>query len=92
MVINFDQLIKKYTLKRITKEKEHVTIVLTPQTSSDLQSATLQLDTKKNFISQVRLDFIGQNHTTFDFTDPNTSLLPPDTFALPKGAIVKEAL
>ncbi len=92
MVINFDQLMKKYTLKQVTKEKDRVTILLLPLVASDLQSATLQLDTQKNFISQVRLDFVGKNHTIFDFSAPDTRSLPAATFTIPKEAVVKEAL
>ncbi len=92
MVINFDQLIKKYTLKRITKENHLVTIILIPHAISDLQAASLQLDVQKNFISQVRLDFVGNNHTTFDFSQPDERTLAPEIFLIPKGTVVKEAL
>jgi len=92
MVINFDQLMKKYTLQKLSKTEEGISVVLLPKIPSDIETATLQLHTKKLYISQVHLVFAGKNHSTFDFTDPDFQKKDPALFAAPKGMPIQDAL
>lgn len=85
LVLNFDTLLKKYDIKSAEQIGEIVKIHLIPKNKGEILSADLSLDLKKNYISQLQLNFKQGNHTKLEFLNPVKKSIPASTFSVPAG-------
>ena len=91
MVLNFDELLKRFKIIKATQTDHQIDITLTPLTSRDIKSAELRLDTKQGYMESIRLHLGSGNHTTIEFSSPKKSAIPDSTYQVPKGTKVSSA-
>lgn len=89
IVLSFDGLTKNYSIETSpapkTKEpKTEALVVLVPKDSADdLEKIELRLDLKRNFVSEITLNYKGGNRTTFAFKNPEFDKVAAGEFKLP---------
>jgi outer membrane lipoprotein-sorting protein len=92
MVLNFSTLFKHYELIEAKQSEGKVHMKLKPKSDGEIDSTEIVLDTLKNYVSEMKLNFRGGNYTLFTFTNPNNSELKKELFELPKDVKVEEVL
>ena len=92
LVLNFNNLLERFTIKSSKKIDHFAEIVLEPKKKGgDIAEAVLKLDLKENYIKTLQMHFGHGNHTTLTFNDPRRNPLKDDVFELPKGTKVTRA-
>ena len=91
MVLNFDELLKRFRILKTTQSDHVIDITLSPLSSSEIKSAELRLDTKNGFMESIKLNLGAGNHTTIEFSKPNKSSIPDSTYRVPKGTKISSA-
>jgi outer membrane lipoprotein-sorting protein len=93
MVLNFKELDKKYVFKSAIKDPNaFVTIDLIPKEKNQVASAVLKIDTAKNFVRMLRLNWTRGNYTEFSFSNPNHDPIADKAFELQKGTAISTAI
>ena len=91
MVLNFDELLKRFKITKATQTDHLIDITLSPLSPTDIKSADLRLDTKNGFMESIKLNLGSGNHTTIEFSSPNKSPIPGSTYQVPKGTKITSA-
>lgn len=82
IVLDFDSLLKRYSVVSSSQDKDLVKISLKPKDHGEISQVQLSLDTKLNYMREVKLNFEGGNHSTFAFSNPKHSEIK-NTFSIP---------
>ncbi len=91
MVLDFDSLLKRYTVVSAFQDAKLVTLNLAPKERGEITEVVLGLDLEKNLISEVTLNLEGGNQSSFRFTNPryNQGAL---SFELPSKVKITDAI
>lgn len=71
IVLDFDSLLKRYNVTSSDRDKNIVSLSLSPKETGEITQVQLTLDVDKNFIRKIVLDFDGGNQSSFVFSTPN---------------------
>ncbi|MFK7826532.1 MAG: outer membrane lipoprotein carrier protein LolA [Oligoflexales bacterium] len=91
MVLNFDELLKRFRILQARQNDHIIDITLSPLSTSEIKSADLKLDTKNGFMESIKLNLGAGNHTTIEFSNPRKSSIPESTYRVPKGTKISSA-
>ncbi len=92
MVLNFSTLLNHYQLLEAKQLEGKVRMQLKPKADGEIDSSEIVIDMTKNYVSEVKLNFRGGNHTLFTFTNPNNNEIKEALFELPKDIKIEEVL
>lgn len=92
LVLNFNNLLQRFTIKSSKKMGQFAQIVLEPKNKGgDIDEAVLKLDLTENYIKTLQMHFGHGNHTTLTFNDPKRTPLGKSVFEVPKGTKITRA-
>jgi outer membrane lipoprotein-sorting protein len=95
MVLNFNRLMQNYNIASAKEEHSSIFMELLPKVSqSELEKAFLEYDQKTEYIKKIQLFFKGNNHTTFEFSNPKPLTVTSDfkPFVLPTSLKIVDVL
>lgn len=84
VVLDFDSMLKKYTLSESSKSGTTVTLKLKPKSANSIDAIDVQIDSATAAIKGLKLIFSNKNTSEFSFSNPDRSTLAPKTFEIPK--------
>lgn len=92
LVMNFDTLLKRYSLESAKRVNDQIQVVLKPKGSTDITRVDLQIDEKKNYVSSLKMYLGNGNYTALDFLNPIRTKIDESEYSLPSGVTVTEGL
>lgn len=90
LVLNFDTLLKRYDLVKAEENGDEVSIDLKPKSVSDVTAVALKFSKKNSLITSLKMELRGGNSQTHEFSNPDRTALPGNTFTLPAGVKVSD--
>jgi outer membrane lipoprotein-sorting protein len=93
VVLNLDSLLKRYRITSSSRLGDLVTLNLEPQGSENITASTIQLkvDTVKNYITYLKLDFTSKNYLEILFHSPSRAPNQDSDFQPPKGVKIVDS-
>jgi outer membrane lipoprotein-sorting protein len=91
LVLNFDNLLKRYDLEKAEQIGEEVKIQLKPKVASQLTAVELRLSVKDAYITYLKMSQKNKNSLIHEFSNPSHKPVSDDTFQLPQGVKVTDS-
>jgi len=90
LVLNMDSLFDNYVLKQAEMKDGVVNVQLTPKAANEVEQVDLQLDTKLNFIRNLRFQLRTRMILAIEFRNPSRDPVPGSAFDVPPGIKLSE--
>lgn len=92
VVLDFDSMLKKYTLSSSIKDGTNVLLTLKPKAESTIDKIEVRVDNATASIKGLKLIFTNKNSSEFQFSNPDRRTPPAKTFDVPKEYKIVEGI
>jgi outer membrane lipoprotein-sorting protein len=92
LILNFDTLLSRYTLRRAELVRDKLLVILTPNSSSEIDEVEMTIFPEKSYVSEIKLSFRNKNSLSYLFAEPSKKPLAPNAFELEKTVKITDTL
>lgn len=83
IVMDIEKLTSRFDIKEIVQSAQATTIKLAPKSNDGIATVELKVAKEEKYISEIKISYQGGNYWQVDFSTPQRTSLPSETFTLP---------
>jgi outer membrane lipoprotein-sorting protein len=92
LILNFDTLLSRYTLRRAELVRDKLLVILAPKSTSEIEEIEMTIIPEKSYVAEIKLGFENKNSLSYVFSEPSKNPLAANAFELEKSVKITDTL